>query len=104
MNVNSINENERQNQRLHAVVEGLVQGVGFRYFVSTRANQIQLTGICRNLRNGNVEVIAEGPKYALDALVVDLRQGPKASRVDKVHAVFFPFTGEFTSFRITATK
>lgn len=91
-------------RRLHAVVQGRVQGVGFRYFVSETASHLQLTGICRNLRNGDVEVIAEGEQGALEALEVALKRGPSSSRVDKLHSVWLPPTGEFRVFSVAQTR
>ncbi|MCE5198645.1 MAG: acylphosphatase [Armatimonadota bacterium] len=85
-------------KRLHAVVQGRVQGVGFRYFVMETAREFQLVGIVRNLRNGDVEVIAEGEEGALEALLVALKNGPRMARVDNVHTAWSPSTGEFTSF------
>jgi len=90
-------------KRLHAVVQGRVQGVGFRYFVLDRAEELHLTGICRNLRSGDVEVIAEGEQGALEALLVALKQGPGMAHVENVHAVWSPATGEFAGFRIVGT-
>ncbi len=55
--------------RLHAVVEGHVQGVGFRYFVLTKAQHLNLTGWVRNTAEGNVEVMAEGERVDLDDLI-----------------------------------
>lgn len=97
-------ETERKSRRLHAVVQGRVQGVGFRYFVSETAARLRLTGICRNLRNGDVEVVAEGEQGALEALEVTLRKGPGSSRVDNIHAIWLPATGEFSKFTIAATR
>lgn len=88
-------------RRLEAVVRGRVQGVGFRYFVVERARELRLTGTVRNLRSGDVEVVAEGEEGALEALLVALKQGPRMSRVDEVHAVWKPPTGEFTGFSIS---
>lgn len=91
-------------KRLHAVVQGRVQGVGFRYFVCERARELQLVGLCRNLRNGDVEVIAEGEEGPLDALLVALKNGPRMSYVENVHNALLPATGEFRTFSIASTR
>lgn len=91
-------------RRLCAVAQGRVQGVGFRYFVQERAHELQLVGTCRNLRNGDVEVIAEGERGALEALLVALQNGPRMAHVEHVEAVWIPATGEFTGFRIGTTR
>ena len=70
--------------RVHLRVQGRVQGVGFRYFVLRRAQELGLTGWVANLGNGDVEAEAEGPEDALRKLVDLVRQGPSAARVDRV--------------------
>ena len=87
-------------KRLRAVIQGRVQGVGFRYFVQERAHELHLVGICRNLANGDVEVTAEGEQGPLEALLVALKQGPRMAYVENVHAAWLPATGEFMGFRI----
>ncbi len=99
-----MSEQVRASKRLHAVVQGRVQGVGFRYFVIERARDLQLVGFCRNLSNGDVEVVAEGEEGALEALVAALRQGPHMAHVERVRAVQLPATGEFTSFRVSSSR
>jgi acylphosphatase len=70
--------------RLHAMVHGRVQGVGFRYFVMREARALKLTGWVRNHPDGSVEVEAEGPRDPLNALLERLRQGPVGARVADV--------------------
>ena len=72
--------------RVHAVVRGRVQGVGFRYFALRRARALGLTGWVRNRADGGVEIEAEGDRVALGAFLEALRQGPSASRVTNVDA------------------
>ena len=89
------------NEQLHAEVHGRVQGVGFRWFVQAAAQRRGLTGWTRNLPDGRtVELVAEGPRPALEALLADLRRGPSGSRVERVTESWAPATGEFTSFDI----
>ncbi len=96
--------NPEQHKRLHAVVQGRVQGVGFRQYVQQSAAHLQIVGFCRNLRSGDVEVVAEGVKGALEALLVSLNVGPTMSRIDNIHAIWLPATGEFRSFAIASTR
>jgi acylphosphatase len=63
--------------RLHAIVEGHVQGVGFRVFVQTIAITLGLKGWVRNLWDGNVEVTAEGAQVVLEKFLASLIQGPR---------------------------
>lgn len=95
---------EGKQKRLRAIVQGRVQGIGFRYFVMEEARRLQLTGLCRNLRNGDVEVIAEGEEGPLEALLVALGQGPRMSNVEHVEAVWLAPTGEFRTFSIASTR
>jgi acylphosphatase len=65
-------------------VEGLVQGVGFRWFVWRQAKRLGLRGLARNLRDGSVEVLADGPEAALAELEQALQRGPPAAQVARV--------------------
>ena len=89
--------------RLHAFVSGMVQGVGFRYFVLDEANDVRCAGWVLNLRDGRVEVLAEGARPSLEALLEQLRQGPRAAHVDKVDFSWEPPTGEFQRFGLERT-
>ena len=74
-------------KRLHAVVRGRVQMVGFRYFVVEEARTLGLAGWARNGDDGRtVEVLAEGPEDRLRQLEAALRAGPRHARVDGVDA------------------
>jgi len=75
-----------------------------RYYVQERAHELHLTGLVRNLRNGDVEVVAEGEQGPLEALLVALQNGPRTAHVENVHAVWLPATGEFTGFRVAGTQ
>ena len=89
--------------RLHAVVEGHVQGVGFRYFVLNRANELSLKGWVRNTFSGDVEVVAEGERQVLDDLLESLHKGPRSSFVSRVRENWEPATDEFTRFDVKRT-
>lgn len=69
---------------VHAVVRGDVQGVGFRYFVQRQAWQEQLAGWVRNLPDGAVECVAQGPRDAVERLLAALREGPAMATVERV--------------------
>ena len=70
--------------RVHAVVNGKVQGVGFRAFTEFHATQKGLNGWVRNRQDGKVEVEAEGPRPILEAFLQVLEQGPPLSRVTQI--------------------
>ncbi len=87
-------------ESLQAIVKGSVQGVGFRYFVLTRARQLELNGYTRNLSDGSVEVYAEGDRKVLEDLLRLLEQGSDFSRVEHVEAVYGKATRRIHGFII----
>ena len=66
------------------LIQGTVQGVGFRYFVIHCAGRLGLKGWTRNLPDGRVEVVAQGDEAAVGRLAADLEEGPPAARVVSV--------------------
>ncbi len=69
---------------LHFLIQGRVQGVGFRWFVQREASELSLCGWVRNTEDGDVEVVASGSLEDLNELRASLRKGPRGSRVDRV--------------------
>lgn len=90
--------------RLHAVVSGRVQGVGFRYFTLEAGHTLGLTGWVRNRRDGRVEVLAEGSLESLNRMLAILRRGPTSSQVTDVDYEFTEAKGEFDGFRVGYTN
>lgn len=80
--------------RLHVVVRGRVQGVGFRWFVREAARRRNLAGWVKNLRDGGVEIAAEGPEREIGALRSDLSRGPEGASVASVDEVAAADVGE----------
>lgn len=95
---------ESEKARLDAIVEGQVQGVGFRMFVLRSADILNLTGWVRNRWDGNVEVLAEGTRPALEKMLIALHTGPRASYVTHVQTEWSPATGEFTRFQVRQSE
>ena len=88
-------------RRLHALVRGRVQAVGFRQFVWSRAASLGLAGWVRNGDDGrSVEVEAEGPADALERLLEILRQGPYGARVDDVQTSWSDEPQGYTRFEV----
>lgn len=85
-------------ERLHAVVRGDVQGVGFRYFVQRRAHQLGLSGWVRNNEDGSVELVAEGERDPLELLKGAVEEGPRMARVERVDVQWSSATGTLQSF------
>ena len=86
--------------RLEATVRGVVQGVGFRWFVMREAQRRELTGWVANEHDGTVRVVAEGPPDAIAALRSALEVGPAGALVERVSAVEMPATGRFGDFAV----
>lgn len=71
-------------QRIHLIVLGVVQGVGFRRFALREAKRFDLTGWVRNLPDGNVEIEAQGETDNLERFVGWANRGAPAGKVDRV--------------------
>ena len=84
-----------------AQVSGRVQGVGFRWWIRSRADELSLTGWVTNDADERVVVVvAEGDAEHLDELERQLWQGPSAAHVDRVDAERGPASGEYRRFEI----
>lgn len=82
------------------IVTGYVQGVGFRYFVYQNAKRLNLKGYVANLMNGNVQVVVEGNKDAIEQLHKILQQGPSRAYVQSVEFTYLDYNNEFDDFAI----
>lgn len=85
--------------RLDARVHGMVQAVGFRYWTMGQAEELGLSGEVRNLDDGSVSVVAEGPEPKVRQLLDWLNSGRTPGRVDNVDASMSAASGEFRGFR-----
>ena len=72
------------------IVDGLVQGVGFRWFTHRAAIRLGIRGSVANLPDGSVEILAEGDADAMSQLEHELRTGPLGARVDRLEATPCP--------------
>jgi acylphosphatase len=86
--------------RVHAIVTGRVQGVWFRARTQERAESLGVSGWVRNLPDGAVEAVFEGPRDAVDAVVEWCREGPDHASVDDIATREEPPEG-LAGFRIT---
>jgi acylphosphatase len=87
-------------QRVHLLIHGRVQGVGFRAYVLREARSLALAGEVRNRPDGAVEVSAEGAPESLGRLVDAVRRGPVAARVSDVDVSWSEATGRARGFSI----
>jgi acylphosphatase len=86
-------------ERLTAVVHGRVQGVGFRYFVRTRAQSLGLVGTATNLPDGSVEIVAEGSRERAENLLDAVRGDDAPGFVQRVDVTWSGASGKLHAFR-----
>ena len=81
-------------------IRGDVQGVGFRFFAQRAAARHQVVGYVKNLDDGRVEVLTEGPAQSVEAFKHELATGPRFSSVEHVEEINLDPSGSYSSFRI----
>jgi acylphosphatase len=89
-----------QRTRALITVRGIVQGVNYRWFTQRHASELHLTGYVRNLMDGSVQVVAEGPRAEIEQLLETLRAGPSAAVVESVDVEWHAPSGEFDRFEV----
>ena len=88
---------------IHAIVEGRVQGVGFRAHVAQVAQSLDLTGWVRNKGENQVEVWAEGSQVNLDTLLAYLQRGPNMAYVSNVQVDRPQPEGKYSQFMVISS-
>ncbi len=86
--------------RAEIIVNGLVQGVGFRYYVLRNAQQLGVKGYVKNLFTGEVLTVAEGERYELEELIKLIKIGPIYADVRNAKVEWTDATGEFKNFEV----
>ena len=86
--------------RLHVFISGKVQGVYYRQNTTTRAQELNISGWIRNLKNGKVEAVFEGEKSNVNKLLEWCYSGPKNAIVSNIEIVNEPFKKEYPNFQI----
>ena len=81
-------------------ISGDVQGVGYRFFAQRAAAKHQVVGFVKNLDDGRVEALAEGPAANVEAFKHELATGPRFSSVNHVEEINLDPLGTYSSFRI----
>lgn len=87
-------------KELHLYISGVVHGVSFRYYTQSLAQKLGLRGWVKNLSDGRVEVLAQGPKEQLEKLLEWCREGPEAAQVSDMDISWREAGGEFSGFEI----
>lgn len=86
--------------RAHVFYSGRVQGVGFRYTAESIAHRLELTGWVKNLQDGRVELVCEGPKEKIEELFASLLEGAMGRHIKKTDCRWEEPTNEFKDFRV----
>ncbi|OGF13355.1 MAG: acylphosphatase [Candidatus Edwardsbacteria bacterium GWF2_54_11] len=89
------------NKSLSTRITGMVQGVGFRYYVSQQARHLGLAGYVRNLPDGSVEAEVEGEEDKLKQFIVALKAGPSGAVVEEVKVEWGEYGGRYRGVNIT---
>ncbi len=82
------------------IVSGLVQGVGFRYFIFREAKNLGINGYVKNLSTGQVEIVAIAEKGMIDELIRSVRVGPSFASVSGVELEMIETDEQFDEFNI----
>mgnify|MGYP001459646274 CR=1 FL=1 len=88
------------NERVELRIVGKVQGVWYRASMQREARRLGVAGWVRNVEDGSVEAVAEGPRADLEALIAWCRKGPPGARVDDVQVHWSSAQGGFPGFEI----
>ena len=77
-------------KRYQVILEGMVQGVGMRYFCTLQAEKMHLTGSVKNLANGMVEIFVQGEERAIDNFLIQIQTGNRFSKVEDIKIKSIP--------------
>lgn len=89
-----------KNYKITVTVKGVVQGVGFRYYVMRQAGKVSVSGFVKNLYNGDVYLEAEGNEENLKDLIAAVKKGPYGSHVIDTITEWQESKNEFNNFEI----
>jgi acylphosphatase len=96
----SLGARETANVQAHLFISGTVQGVSFRASTREQAKQRGVTGWVKNLKDGRVEALLQGPKDKVDEVIQWCHRGPPAAKVEKVVVTWEKFEEEFKDFDV----
>mgnify|MGYP000386239451 FL=1 len=85
---------------VHIIVKGIVQGVGFRYYVYNYATKLGLHGFVQNLFDGSVEIEAYGERSLLEELIKAVKIGPRSAHVTEVNVKWIEYKTDYKYFEI----
>ena len=87
--------------RVRIIISGFVQGVGFRYFIKEKADQLRLSGWVRNTPDGTVEAVIEGDEDKIDDVITACKEGPPPANVKQVNVEKSGARGDLKEFTIS---
>ena len=87
-------------KRVHLIISGDVQGVGYRAWAVGQAKELSLTGWVKNREDGAVEVVVEGERSDLEEFIKRSQHGPEVAWVEKVDVQWSNGTGEYLRFEV----
>ncbi len=87
-------------QARRIVVHGMVQGVGFRYFVQRTGKRLGVTGNVSNLPDSTVEIVVEGKSGPVEEFIEEVRKGPAMAHVTRLEITELPVSGKYPTFLI----
>ncbi len=90
----------KNNVRAEIIVNGLVQGIGFRYFVLRHAQNLGVKGFVKNLYTGEVLTVAEGDRSLIEELIKQIRIGPSHGHVKNCKVDWSESIDEFKTFEV----
>jgi acylphosphatase len=82
------------------IVQGTVQGIFFRQFIKEHADALKLTGFCRNMDDGTVEIVAEGESEAIERFGGFAKSGPQHAQIRNVSVEEKKWSGDFKEFKV----
>jgi acylphosphatase len=86
--------------RAHVLVSGLVQGVGYRYFVFNLAISLGLVGYVRNIFSGEVEIEVQGDRSMIEEFIKDVKIGPRVAHIKDLKIEWLKCAKSYRSFEI----
>ena len=86
--------------RYSIIVDGRVQGVGFRYFTQIAAHTLNLTGWCENLMNGKVKIEIQGLEQDIHSFIATIKKGNNFCRVDDIDLINIPIVNDEKKYKI----
>lgn len=87
-------------KRYHLYIEGIVQGVGFRWYARRTGNLTGVDGWVRNLPDGRVEIVVEGEDEKVEKFIQELKNGYLGANIKRIEKFEEVYKGEFKGFEI----